>query len=249
MIVISDGQPKSGSTYIFTLACLMAEQVQGVGMDEIRQRYLPEPLQTYFLAGLDHVTLDTLRRAIPEDLTYVFKTHTVLTPEIAETLESKEVRACVSIRDPRDAALSLVDAGRLDEARESERLYFRRFKTASDGVGMMRYNIERMRAWVSSPHVLTVPFDDIAERPYAVGQALARHLDLNIDTDAIVADLAADLTAVDEFNKGVRDRHLTEMSPKELALFEQELGAEIAWVNEQSRRHALTGQRSGRLVK
>lgn len=192
MIVINYGLPKSASTFVYQLT---ASILSAAGHDQtaIRRAHLPEELRADDLPLVPEV-LHTLLDSVPARSILTVKTHYPLEP-LRDLTRNQQVRAIVTVRDPRDAMLSFMDFVpelQITPARAAlMRKYPRPDGKAPEWTGpgprridfdvALRYYVERCpeaMTWWQASGILRATFVEIVDAPQAVARRLAAHLGL-----------------------------------------------------------------------
>ncbi|WP_421725720.1 hypothetical protein [Bauldia sp.] len=226
MIYICYGQPKSASTAISRLTARIIHLKYGVTVAEIGKKYLPQDLRTAFI-GQVHRVIDRLDNSIPRQITYRVKTHGPPTAPIDELLASRQVLACVSFRDPRDVALSMLDAGVIDR-REGRGRSFSNFHTFDDVFSPIRRNLKILKLWLAVPGVTRIPYELVASQPAIVAQRIIRQMGFDdVDANQAARSIVEKKESIPEFNKGIVGRYKTEMPEPYQEKFDNEFGDDI----------------------
>ncbi|HVT26454.1 MAG TPA: hypothetical protein VHE81_00405 [Lacipirellulaceae bacterium] len=218
MVVISYGLTKSGSTLAFELCKSLLTEAG------YSQRLLPEtiraPEESVNFAAM--VTLPWLERVLNEvkdDEIIAIKTHTNLRPPermfIRQAIENGKMRLHVNFRDPREIALSLLDAGKT--ARENNWAAFAEFATLSDAAAEVGRQLTKCRRWGAVKGALHLYYNDVAFDPEATVTRMAADFGFPaLDPEQIqrvVARVFKDTFT--QKNKGIKDRYKQDLSPEE----------------------------------
>lgn len=169
----------------------------------------------------DDADLDSLIELILKDIglsnniIVVIKLHRACTPYVASLIESKQVLALSTYRDPRDIALSILDASRIDEEKNKKR--FTKYKTIADTVEMVDYQIASFKTWAVVKNIELISFDNISKDPSYICNRIASRFALPFDEDVVQDLLLNKKSNIWEFNKGVSDRWVAEFSPDDVA--------------------------------
>ena len=145
----------------------------------------------------------------------VMKTHTRLDKTIADMVARGTARAHVILRDPRDVALSMIDHG--NRARATGSRAFAEIETMEDAYRALEDQILTLRGWAALPGVEVMTYDYLAFDTVAAAADIMAQLGIVGDAEAVVEEVTT--TCFIQLNKGVRDRHTTEMSPETSAGF------------------------------
>jgi hypothetical protein len=221
MIVISYGITKSGSTLAFEIARRVAK---AAGFSQAR---LPDGLvdpghNVNFVSKISLSRLSAIAAHVGADGLVVLKTHGRPDPEVVKTLKKRDARDRFRVhavfRDPREVALSLVDAGAA--ARAKERIAFCEIETLEHAKEQARRQFRTWRIWTSLPHALQLYYDDLAFHTETAVERIARHMGLPCDPIKVATSVLKRKERT-QFNKGVMARWQTDMSPEHSAAFEQ----------------------------
>ena len=265
MIVINYGLPKSASSFVYQLT---ARILTAAGHDQkvIRKEYLPEELRVDGLPLVPEI-LRTLLDSVPAPSILTVKTHYPL-PPLGDLVRHERVRAIVTVRDPRDAILSLIDFAprpRDNPARAALMSKYPRQDgkpTFGDGLepksemtferALKTYTRHCQDAleWWRAPGFLKVTFAEIVDAPREVARRIAAHLGLRadrnsapdaIDTDAIVDWFLADRTRIWQYSSGERSRYRRLMTPEQIEQCAAHLGPYIEAFGRESGLSASSG--------
>lgn len=214
-VYICYGMPKSGSTLAFELTAAVARRA---GFDQT-------PLGPGVLEGFERKgnfvgsgelerleslldRLETQGRAM-----LVLKTHAEPTDAVREALAQGRVLAQAVCRDPRDIALSMLDAaGR--KAAWGKRGTGQVLETPEDARGRLHGMIKRFRAWAAIEGTLCLNYEMAAFDTAEACRRIAGHIGVE---PAPTRDGLAAKRAFTQFNKGRSQRHLQEMTPDQAA--------------------------------
>ena len=210
-VFISYGMTKAGSTLAFEL---MRESFLQAGHDQSR-------LPATVLDNASHINfLDDTRKfgailayleATPSCL--VLKTDKRPSPLIVQALREGRARGHAVYRDPRDMALSLLDAGH--QARANGWQAFSEIVTLDDAIAAMRHQSKILREWLNLPGIAAVKYDDVAFRTEATVVAMQEHAGVEADRALVISEVFENRFT--QFNKGVPARHRNEMRSADAA--------------------------------
>ena len=148
----------------------------------------------------------------------VIKTHTRPDPAVVRLMQNGHAIAHACYRDPRDMALSMLDHG--VRARADNKPAFSEIETLEDAESGIRNQCDSLTAWLRLPNVLPLDFEDIAFDMRTTAQRILKQLKIPGDPQKIVnAVLDGRFT---QFNKGISQRHKTEMSERDNRSFASE---------------------------
>ena len=238
MIILAHGMPKSGSTFLYQVIRDLAEIHNGASSYEIRERYLStSPINHEdFYTTIDDETLIDAMKHIPDDVLYVIKSHGMLSNYCLSQLGEKKLYVFYSYRDPRDVALSMLDAGRQERDHGIER-YFYQFSTAASLLDPIRLAFTCVEPLMKNPDAFDYPYFIIAEAQDWVIRNIAEKLGLGARADCVTRKYvrAGNTDTIVEFNKGIYDRFLSELDAETISALTEALGHEIGMVDKQSR--------------
>ncbi len=211
MIYICYGPTKSASTYLYQLTeeilC-----VSGAGCGRIR-REGGRKLENYydFISGpfLDRVERAAGGRPI------VLKTHGALRPEVAQRIGAGEILASVSIRDPREMALSMADNGA--RARQLGILPFAEIHTPADALASIDMQMDYFTQWAAVPGVELFTYNEICFSSETAIARVARQLGVAVDAAEVLAPFRTG-ALIGQFNVGKPQRY-KDMDAATQALF------------------------------
>ncbi len=224
-LILAHGQPKSGSSFLFQIAKGAAERANGMSLRTLRKRYLADvlPENSDFVNVVTEEIVSGTLRALPHNLICVIKTHRDLDPSVRARIAAGRLMAFTSFRDPRDAALSLLEHG---IARTEDRIV--KVRTFSHAISAVREDWRFVPAWSACPNVIAFPFYLTAADRRCTIESLCRHIGLPHATREMMQRFG---DGGDEriwmFNKGTADRFVDALSPEELAMANKRLTHEV----------------------
>jgi hypothetical protein len=215
MLVLSYGITKSGSTFAFELCKGLLEHSGFV------QRRLTCVAQSENVNFIDYITVPWLEQAIDEvgrDVIAV-KTHTNLRHNERTFLQSAWERGAAKVhvcyRDPRDIALSLLDAG--VAARNDGQQAFSEIRSLDDAAGEIGKQLVKCRNWLSLDGAVRLNYDKVAFAPALALSKMVADLGLpslaGEDERTIIGHIHEN--AFTQKNKAVARRHLVELTEDE----------------------------------
>ena len=210
LIYISYGMAKSGSTLAFQLVSAILEEagVPQYDLDlsehsEIEQSRFVPIIRPPELSHMVAVAKGRPRRPI------VVKTHSGLWNCVAEGLDHGWIIGHAVCRDPRDIALSMMDASRENRAwgkRDGQPL-----RHVEDALDYVRAHAKKFQDWARHPAVMPISYERIAFDTEAVATEIANQLGVDADAKRVAKIAKASQT---NFNKGRSRRHANELSAK-----------------------------------
>ncbi|MEM8854846.1 MAG: hypothetical protein AAGD34_14180 [Pseudomonadota bacterium] len=235
-VILAHGQPKSGSSFLFQVAQHAAElnnrKPTGVLRSELREKLDGD--WANYRETVDAAYLRSVLSVLPPHEVAVVKTHAALDPETLPLITARSVIAFTSVRDPRDAALSMVDTGVRDAEANSSREFFKRFVTVDqrETLAAQRHASRILRTYVKKPGILVIPHEATAYAEARVIRRLADHIRLGRHTRQLVATFAKrPKHTILEFNKGQAFRFATELEPSVIQRLNRGLKDEIAFAD------------------
>ncbi len=204
-LYLSYGMPKSGSTLAFELTRTMLE-LAGVPQIKIASGVTDPETTINFVDKLDGEAFEKLReeaKAIARPT--VIKTHSRLFPKVEKFLKSGRVHGHAVCRDPRDMALSMLDA-----AREG-RSWGCGFKTVADTETRLQRSIDMFTKWAESPNLMPIHYERLAFDTETVAAEIAAQLGITVDIQAAIE--IATGTKFTQLNQGISQRWKTQMDP------------------------------------
>jgi len=214
MLVIAHGQPKSGSTFLYATACVIAEIINQEEYYNFRNRVLGREFPAFHNSLPRELLIDVSKTIGPHRM-FVVKTHCELDAGIEELVASKQVMAFTSFRDPRDAALSTLNVGAAERAAGVSR-WFSKFEEIGQLAKPIRRQCDQAFRWARHPNVLTIPYYLIAAAEAESVGRIARHLGRPELRALVASRMDVRRQSVPEFNKGILDRFVDELSVEEL---------------------------------
>ncbi|MCF4164855.1 sulfotransferase [Zavarzinia compransoris] len=247
MLVISFGIPKSGSTLAFELA-KAALTFAGYPQHRLPDDLVLPESSVNFMNKPDIEHVEAVLRFMTPDRRLIVKTHNRPPPRELPHFEALvragRIKIQLPVRDPRDTCLSLVDAG--DKARATGQAGFAHIHTLEDARAVVGRHIRKFQIWAALSDALLLPYDQCAFDTETAIRRICAHLGI----DAPVPEVRDHVMnhAFTQFNKGVADRHVTEMQPvdsesirAEFAPFFRDFieadGSDSVWVRQFRKRH------------
>ena len=218
LVYFSYGLTKSASTLAYRLAWLSLEDA-GLTQPRVPPPVVEEIHSVNFVTHLDTAMMaELLRIAREQGYPLVVKTHVLPSPAVVEAVTSGQARGSISLRDPRDMALSMLDHGA--KARRKGDFAFREYETLPDTLDAIRLQTDALAEWLRLPDMLALTYDQIAFDTENTVRKLQQHLGI-AGNPAKITRMVSDKRYI-QFNKGRRDRHKQEMSAEDSAAFARE---------------------------
>ena len=208
LLYISYGMPKSGSTLAYQLARAVAEasgapQVQAP-LNAIRDS------SANFVEVIRPKELDALleyAETRAPGTPVVIKTHSGLWKCVEEAMEEGLVIGHAICRDPRDIALSMMDASR--DGRAWGRRHGEPIRHIEDALEAVRGNAVKFEKWAAHPAIIPFAYPRVAFGSEEVIARIAGQLGVEVDAKRLAVLAKKGGT---NFNKGVHRRHEKELS-------------------------------------
>jgi len=238
MLVISYGIPKSGSTLAFeivrgvlesagheqALLCSSRNSAQPAGRGSTRN----------FFARAHRDAVARLIAEIGPDRIIAVKTHSRLNPVdfawFEERQRAREIRVIASFRDPRDIALSLVDAGARVREQHADRRAFAHIRDLDQAAKRVERRLREFRGWAALEGTLRLDYEDTAFAPDKAISAIERALGVISDHEAVKR--YAFTEASTQRNKAAPRRHETELDPERAQALRSRFGGFLKNVSE-----------------
>ncbi len=241
-IIIAHGQPKSGSTFLWSASLALSSIVNGQEYYAFVHERLGDEIAG-FQANISASVIETVASRIDPADYVVLKTHGPFTEEMQDMVENEKVIAFTSFRDPRDTAVSTLDAGASDRKKGSTR-WFTKFTDVHQLVTPIIRQFSNIVPWVECPKVFSVPYYMTAARQSTTVELLARHLGYGVLGHRLARQMDSEKTAVPEWNKGIADRFIEALEPDEIEFLNEKFAEVLPRYNEMLRqRMAALGHR------
>ena len=208
---------KSASSFAFQLAAGIANQHSNQA--ELLQR-LPESRQNSYQANLaGHI--EKIHACTPAADILVLKTHDPLDRTIQQMLRDNRMMASITIRDPYDILVSLLDSGQRERLRPAaeQRPYFSEIKELEDALRRVPSHMKCAEDWITYaggfPNCEIFRYNQLRTDPFSVARRILRQMDIAADIDAVVSGYLADREKIWEYNQGVSGRGHSEITVPE----------------------------------
>jgi len=220
MLVFSFGINKSASTFTYEL---LRELYAAAGFPQTR---LPQELRGYSdLNFMSNLTDEYIGRALAQsgESWLVVKTHEEPGEAVYELLATGQAYAYANYRDPKDAALALVDAGNYDR-RNNLNGGFRGIRRLTDTFTRLHSRIYNLERWLDAGAVPLL-YEQVCFSTARVAADMGRRIGLAVARCQEVAEsLDRRKHTIEQWNRGVEHRHLAEMSVSDRQLFDETFG-------------------------
>lgn len=206
LIYVSYGMAKSGSTLAFRLVSAVLE-AGGHPQEDIDLGPLVPGARRRFVEVIRPRELAALRRLAEERGRIVaVKTHSGLWDCVAEGIAEGWIAAHAVARDPRDIALSMVDAARAGRGWGGRDHPYGGIEETAPAI---RAQVEKFLKWAGTPGILPLAYEPLAFATAGEAARIAAQLGLSIDPEAAARAALADRT---NLNVGRKRRHEAEMA-------------------------------------
>lgn len=208
---ISYGMWKSGSTYAFELTKAMFMK-NGYLQPRLSDRAVESGHNINFVCDWTATQLNAILNEVEKHNTIiVIKTHRSPSSEVIKLLDSDLAVGHAVYRDPRDIALSLLDAGKM--AREKGYKAFSDIHNLDDAVKRIKKQIKIFQQWVDLNNIRPIAYHDFTQKPLKLASLVSEQTDL-IPYQIEDAEKIKQSRFI-QFNKGKQNRYQTEMSKSE----------------------------------
>ena len=208
LIYFSYGMTKSASTLAYRLLWLTLEDA-GFPQPKLPASIVDEMHSVNFIGHLSDAQLSELWE-IAEARNYpvVVKTHSSPDPGMIDMLNDGRAIGSATYRDPRDIALSMLDHG--EKARRKGHWAFKEYVEIDDTLPSIRGQLTCLEKWLRLPNILPLRYEDVAfDKPTTIKTYMSQ-LGVSRRIAPIVKQTSKNKYI--QFNKGIHNRYLTEMS-------------------------------------
>ena len=208
LLYISYGMAKSGSTLAFQLVSAILEEagVPQYDLDLSEAETINDRRFVGVIRPPELAHMVAVAKGRPQS-PVVVKTHSGLWNCVAEGLDNGWIIGHAICRDPRDIALSMMDASRENRAwgkREGQPL-----RHVEDALDYVRAHAKKFQDWARHPAIKPFSYERIAFDTEAVAAEMAKQLGVEADAKRVAKIAKASQT---NFNKGRSRRHAAELS-------------------------------------
>jgi hypothetical protein len=210
MLIISYGMPKTGSTLLFELTKALLEYAgykQNLAPSEFNRQH---PIN--FSNDLDEEGLLPFQ-SFAESSHLVLKTHSAPTPYVKSEIERGRIKCTVSIRDPRDQVLSVLDHARA--SRKNGDVAFSEFFLVDDVLSMLLHRERQTLDWLELAPESVYFYEEFSKDTLGTITQLASQFDITLNDPSKVLELMKGRFT--QLNKGIVGRYQTELTLKQQA--------------------------------
>lgn len=224
MLVICNGQPKSGSSFIHQLVDGLSENAghdqQALRSAYLPGEYIPYPPHPHFV-NLPPDGATRIVTSMPSSDLMVIKTHCSLTEELLQLIRQGEILALCSYREPRDAAVALADAASNESRLDAAERRFHGIESYLDAILVTANRTHMVMPWLTTEEVLKISFTELSQNPFGLLHRLQAWLGLNSGDDTVLLQLLRKRASIREYNIGLAGRHHTNLTCFEEGLCNQ----------------------------
>lgn len=221
LIYVSYGMAKSGSTLAFRLVS-EALRAGGLGQDDVDLRPLLPGAEAKFVGVIRPAELAALRRlAEARGRIVAVKTHGGLWDCVRRGLEAGWIAGHAVARDPRDIALSMMDAAKEGRGWGGRT---RPYAGIEETLPVIRNQIAKFEGWAAAAGILPLAYEPLAFATEGEAARIAAQLGLAVDPAAVARAAKA---AGTNLNAGRPRRREAEMAPALSAAFAAEFAGFI----------------------
>lgn len=213
MLYISYGMAKSASSFAFQLAAGTANQL--TNQQQMLNR-LPENLRQSYQANLAS-NIEEIDACVPADDILVLKTHDPLDRFTLRELRENRLMASITIRDPYDILVSLLDSGRRERLKpaEQQRPYFSEIRELEDALRRVPSHMKCAEEWIThagpSPQCEIFRYEELRVDPFSVANRISRQMGIDADGSELVSGYLDNREKIWEYNKGLPGRGRSEI--------------------------------------
>jgi len=221
MLVISYGIPKSGSTLAYELirrVLISAGHDQELLHHSRARSINPDPKRN-FIGRTQRDIVAALIEKIGPSRVIAMKTHGRIDPAnftwFEERQRAGDIRVIASFRDPRDVALSLLDAGK----RAGGRGPFAEIVDLEIALDRVETRLKDFRLWAALEGTLRLNYEDLAFAPDKAISAIEQALGVSADHEEVIRYVFTEARTLR--NKATPRRHETELDAKQAEALRQ----------------------------
>lgn len=209
MIVFSYGMPKSASTFIYQIIKEILD-LNGYSRAKFAVNMAPNKANPYqeFESISD---IQSFESDVPAEFPFLIKTHSNLSDDMSEYLNSSRNIAFATYRDPLDIAISLYDVG-VNERKKpvnERRASFASILTMDDAIARLPVIVEGSKGWLESDFVTKISYESVCNDIEGVFEQVTNTLSnsgldiTNVDKETVLSKfLSNKKSKIGEFNVG-----------------------------------------------
>lgn len=224
LVYVSFGMAKSGSTLGFHLVRLILE-ASGRPQPHLSAEAIPDHHEINFIDVIRPRHLEAMTDEI-EALgvgPVAVKTHGGLWSCVERGLDAGWIMGHAICRDPRDIALSMLDASRNRNAWGS--IDGEPIRHVEDALDYVRGHTEKFSKWASQRGIMPIHYEMLAFETETIAARICEQLGVDVDPRKVARAAKREMT---QFNVGRSERWRTEMAPDVAARIEAEFAGFIA---------------------
>lgn len=214
LIILCNGQAKSGSSFVHQVVENMVE-ASGFDQKSMRKSFLPPSTQPYpphpHYAEFEEGQLQEVWENMEEDGVMVVKTHSPLRADMVDLLNKGRIKALFTYRNPRDAAVSLFEAGRAESGKAAELRRFPGVDSRLIAIRVMANRVGIAAHWLQNSSVLKIDYEDISCSFLDVVREIKTYLDYDGEIMPVISSYLRKKQKIREYNVGVSGRYVTNL--------------------------------------
>ena len=215
MIIVTSSVPKSASTAIVRLI----KELISHSDKRSAQNYLDSKRGNSFFKTINLTTLLYLVWLNLARGRFVIKTHCPPTAYIRILISLGLAKAVFSYRDPRDVVLSAIDHGNRSRSNMEKIPSFKNITDTDRALQYVTKELKKHDEWRDYNRALFIRYEEFMTDNRTVLSNLNHYLGLgtsNENMDEILAKFESEKTTYHNYNTGLSNRYLTEMSEEDL---------------------------------
>ncbi len=171
---------------------------------------IQQPVRTKLENYYDRITVPFLERieTAAQGRAVVLKTHGPVLPEVADWIAQGRIKASVSIRDPREMALSMADNGA--RARQLGVVPFSEIVVPTDALPSIDVQVNIFAQWAAVPSVEIFAYNEVCFATEQTIQRLCQQIGVQVKADTVLQPFRSG-RLIGQINRAVPSRY-TEMS-------------------------------------
>ena len=220
MLLLTYGQPKSASTFLWQIAKRACDLKMG-GLGPVRARFFGPGYDGNwnFWSGSLGPLKDMVKRLNDDDY-LTLKTHSGLHAEIEPEIRQGRIVPFISYRNLGDSALSVYEAGEKARQEENYNEGFYKIETHREAIDYIGTHVTGVTMpWIKSGFGYNYSYETLTETPEVFVADLARTLQMpaeRLTSDEEIAGFLAGKRRVYNFNKGVSGRYASVFSQADI---------------------------------
>lgn len=234
-LVIAVGMPRAGSGWHYNLVHDLVVANGGSDAREIRKRFRMQRILTEINCNIGVLSLPRMLWALVPVFfgnTYAIKAHAGPRSFVRKLIERGIVSVTYIYRDPRDALLSAYEYGQR-MLRKGGKNAFSHLDSIEAAIAFMQPYVEISKAWLATPGVHALRYEDFISSYEDEVNRLTRFLDVPMvnETQRVIEKYRPEAGSADRkgmhFVKGKTGRYREVFTPEQIALCQQQFGEYI----------------------